>query len=699
MSVETSTWPEIPCDKDSIVSIHSDSAINFYESVLNADPWVLRVLSEGLLLPFKMVPKNYREKNNMSALNNMSVVRDIVFDWEKVGIVERLNYVPTCVNPLTLVSKTDVETGLVKNRLVIDQSRYVNKLIDAKHTKLNDLRHSEPWLRVDMYQTSFDLKDMFHHVKLHPSMTEFFGFEIVMEDGSTCCFKFKFLQYGNSFAVFAVTKLLKPILAYLHNLSIKCSIFIDDGRLLHMDCEYLRKTTQFTLKVLHRAGWTVNKRKSHLIPTQQLFYLGFFTDTVNMRYYSNIKKIELILGAIDRVLCENIVAKLEFAQLLGRISSRRTSHGPIVNIVTRHCQHLLGMSVHSQGEQDWNGYLSLDDNACRELRFLKDHLVTLNGFPIKRSKTPLKVIGLNEQRYISDTIPDDECANVHYFCSDASETHSFLYEMEKFSVVENVEFTQSESKQSSGFRELLAICKFIELYKPSHMNERNVIYWFTDSQNLLFFLKKGSRKWRIQEKVLDIKMYEQKNNISFIPVWVPREDDFLVLADAGSKLNLSTDEWTISNRDFAFVVQYFQLKPSVDCFATAENKKCDKFFSKIPQKSVTGIDFFAQKLISSEVYWACPPASLVLDVFKHIRSFENVTVLLFLPVWKASNFWPVIKENDNFHPLVSRFLLFSPEFVAGNEASNLFSGQKKFQSIVLLLNTAHCKNAVKCPIR
>ncbi len=44
-------------------------------------------------------------------------------------------------------------------------------------------------------------------------------------------YQFKVMAYGYSPAVEVVTRLLKPVKAYLHQLDIKISIFVDDGRI------------------------------------------------------------------------------------------------------------------------------------------------------------------------------------------------------------------------------------------------------------------------------------------------------------------------------------------------------------------------------------------------------------------------------------------------------------------------------------
>ena len=171
-----------------------------------------------------------------------------------------------------------------------------------------------------------------------------------------------------------------------------------------------------------------------------------------------------------------------------------------------------------------------------------------------------------------------------HICSDASDTHSYLYEMDKFTFVHEFKFIKEESNASSGYRELLSVIKFIESYQKDKFTNQTVIYWLTDSQNLYSFLKKGSRKLYIQKEILKVKKFEADMGVIIIPVWTFRDDENIKLADLGSKFEKSTDEWSIDPQTYIDICNYFQAKPTVDCFATTLNRKCKRFLAKSLKK-------------------------------------------------------------------------------------------------------------------
>jgi hypothetical protein len=75
----------------------------------------------------------------------------------------------------------------------------------------------------------------------------------------------------------------------------------------------------------------------------------------------------------------------------------RRSHGQLVEVLTRTCQHLLGVAVNSYG---WKCRLYLSYEAVRELVLLAKKLQGLNGQHIQSCEARSKVFSLaeNEKR-------------------------------------------------------------------------------------------------------------------------------------------------------------------------------------------------------------------------------------------------------------------------------------------------------------
>jgi len=142
-----------------------------------------------------------------------------------------------------------------------------------------------------------------------------------------------------------VTRLLRPVKAYLHSLGIKLSIYVDDGRVSASTAEQTWKQFQFVLTVIQLCGWNIQMKKTSTEAVQKLAHLGFITDSVNLRYWLPVEKEDLVVSMLESVISTAMegqqLSALELAKLLGRLNSMRRSHGTVLGVLTRTCQHLL----------------------------------------------------------------------------------------------------------------------------------------------------------------------------------------------------------------------------------------------------------------------------------------------------------------------------------------------------------------------
>ena len=165
-------------------SIHHKKSIEYYEKVVGAGEWQLDVVKNGLTLDWKgEAPGKYREVNNKSAVQGMSVIREKVAKWMKDGHVEKVEEQPWCTNPLSVAAKYDPVTDTTKFRPVIDLSRHVNKHVKEVKVKLDDLGVSEVLIEKNDFMGSFDLENQFFHVNLAPEFKKYFGFALPKEGG------------------------------------------------------------------------------------------------------------------------------------------------------------------------------------------------------------------------------------------------------------------------------------------------------------------------------------------------------------------------------------------------------------------------------------------------------------------------------------------------------------------------------------
>ena len=235
----------------------------------------------GYQIPFLALPEKYEERNNASVRRNQNIAASIVAELAKNKVIEVVATKPTCVNPLGLVTKTI--SGVITHQLVLDVSRWVNLFTIPAPVRLAHLEKALEITEKGDFQTIFDLKSAYHNVIIAPEHVQYLGASIQM-GGKTLYFVFTHLPFGLNCTVRAITKLWKPLTAYLHMQGIRFSIYIDDGRILTKSAEEAERARIFVYETVQNAGWQIAWSKSDKCnessPVKK--YLGFWIDTNSM---------------------------------------------------------------------------------------------------------------------------------------------------------------------------------------------------------------------------------------------------------------------------------------------------------------------------------------------------------------------------------------------------------------------------------
>jgi len=202
------------------------NCVEYWEKELQAGEWVINLLKGGYKVPFRSTPLPSELDNNASIRQNHSIAEEQVRLLLQQGVLRRVNFKPHCVNPLGLVTKTI--NNVVKHRVIFDGSRIINEHVDPPTVKLAHLQKALLKLNEKHLLGVFDLKSCYFHVKIDPELTTFFGVKLAI--GGVCTYMvYDYLPFGLSSAVHCITKLWKPITAYLQKKGIPLSVYIDDG--------------------------------------------------------------------------------------------------------------------------------------------------------------------------------------------------------------------------------------------------------------------------------------------------------------------------------------------------------------------------------------------------------------------------------------------------------------------------------------
>ena len=552
-------------------SIHEEQFRRFWTDNLKASPWVLSTLENGYEIPFENLPTDYEEENNASAKHNMKEVRKIVADMIKENIVKVVSKKPKCVSPLGLVSKIQ-DDGSMKHRLVFDASRCLNLCIKDQKVTLSHLEKALEMTEEGDWQTVFDLKSAYYHIRITEEQHQFLGASIVNSDGSKLYFVYRHLPFGLKCAVHAITKIWKPVIAFLQALGIRSSIYIDDGRLLSETKLKAEEARKKAYDVITKAGWILETKKSdgQNESKQEKTYLGFEIDSVKMMVKKDEKKLEKILQECRDLSTKVKVSVKDLASTMGKMAALIPSHGHIARYCTR--SGYVALTKHTD-QFGWRGVLNLTEECKKELIFFGDMAQKYNGFPIKSELNSVKVnIVFPEAKASKELVrllhgeKILEAEEVVRIVSDSSNFKAAIWYLDSKEKTElDFVFTEEEKATSSGFRELLAIKKAVEHFLFNGFMKNKMMLWATDSTNVVSFLEKGSSKSHVQSAVLGIAECLAKLNSFIQPIHLYREDSRIEEADRLSK-NPDSDDWSIDEISFQYLKSKYKLE--MDMFAS-----------------------------------------------------------------------------------------------------------------------------------
>ena len=648
-------------------SIHSKESIEFMKKLDPSDE-VLSIMQNGLKFELTEPPLPYFAPNNKSCVDNMSSAQTKVSKWLKQGIVYQVKNRPYCCSPLTVSAKTDYLTGQEKLRPCLDLSRHLNKYLRIPSVKLEGLDVAKKLLEPDCWQVSWDLTSAYLHINMAPEYQKYLGFSLPDLSGKVCFYQFSVMIFGWAPAVAVMTSLTKPLIAHLHKRGIKATIYIDDGRIVAKDAETARSHLQYALSVFERAGWNVERSKTSTEPVQRLYLLGYWCDTVLFQYSVAKFKLLHIKTLILQVIQADQCKLRDLAAVSGKLMAAIKAFSPVVPVMLRSTFYFIAIISEAVGDKAYETSVVLSKRIKNDLRFLHDNLDHYNGYPIFPNK-----IGFCLNSAIEDG--DISAANTQLreseglWVSDSSDIKAVAFNPCRLGPEISVySFSVTEMELSSSAREFLAVSTAVNRMQDQFTNSGlSTLYWVTDSQVLTIWLQKGSKVLAIQQMVADLFRLLHRLKIRLIPIWQPRENRLIAIADKASKYR-DTDDWGISRKSFKILEFIFNTQFTLDVYTNGTNWKVCRFFSKVAAPGSSGVNAHMQDW-SHDICFVCPPVNLVIDAYQYIISVPCRGVLLF-PHWERNPFWPVLTiDGIHLQPVFTRSYHFYPEIVTGPEHS------------------------------
>ena len=463
------------------------------------------------------------------------------------------------------------------------------------------------WIQPGAFLIGIDLKDQFLSVSINKKFRKFLRFRWLGKLFEWCS-----LPFGLKCSPRVVTKLLRPVMAFLRTVWNVCvSVYMDDMILQNQSADQCFFHAQILVLVLLSLGWEVNWEKSNFIPSNTLVHLGFKIDTVSMTATCPEEKLERLRSAAKTALEEGSITVLNLEKLLGLIESVRP--------VTPH--------------------------AALNYRSLQRQLLK-NKFPVRRPATLIKLSATSKANLVwwsketgfksNCTAPLQEPTPTLHIWSDASMQGCGSH-------TSRGEYTQrvwSDGEKSLHINHLELRSAREAAKEFALPGDR--IRLHIDSKVACAYVRKqgGTRSTSLSQEacLLWDEMIQREVSI-LTPHWISTSDNSV--ADFLTRQKGTTWEFKLNPILFSTIMTHFDLQPTLDSFASSETRQLPRYMSWDYEEDALGRDALLCRW--DEVTYCFPPIPLIPKVMNKIRD-EKIDAILVCPEWPASLWWMQVKQ-------------------------------------------------------
>jgi hypothetical protein len=119
-------------------------------------------------------------------------------------------------------------------------------------------------------------------------------------------------------------------------------------------------------------------------------------------------------------------------------------------------------------------------------------------------------------------------------------------------------------------------------------------------------------------------------------------------ADALSRRSSSArHEWSISDEAFQLMVHRWG-RPSIDWFASLENRRVQRFATRSPSLSATVVNAFSVPWQTERLGLMVPPFAMIARVVAKLVD-ERAPTMLVVPYWPTQTWWPLLTQIATDH--------------------------------------------------
>lgn len=559
-------------------------------------------------------------ENEISSLLEMKVIKEVKHEDGEV------------ISPIFTVPKKNNEYRLILN------VKALNKFVAYHHFKMDTFESTLKLVKKGDFMASVDLRHAYYSVPIADEQRKLFRFSWKGK-----VFEYTCLANGISSAPRLFTKLLKPVYATLRQSGHINSAYIDDSFLSSDSYEGCVKNVSDTSDLLEHVGFMINEKKSVLVPTTKIKFLGNLIDSEKMIVTLPEEKVLSIVKECRSLRNKDLITIRHLAQVLGRlVSSFSAVEFGSMHYRTLEREKSFALSINAG---NFDALMVLSDKAKADLTWWIENLHL-------------------QKRDIEHGNPDIEIVT-----DSSSEGWGAVCN----SVRIGGRWTDFEKKHHINYLEMLGAFYGMKSFLKDKSNLH--VKLLSDNQCCVSHLrnKGGIKSILCNDLAVQIWEWCLQRNIWISAAHVPGKDN---IADVCSRKFNENVEWMLNPHIFQDVVALWG-RPDVDMFASRLNKQLEKFASWHPDPEASFIDAFSVDWSEGNLYMF-PPFSLVTACLQKIVQ-DQADCVLVCPLWTTQIWWPVLMDllidyprilpkktdllslpaTDKVHPLIKKLSLLA----------------------------------------
>ena len=566
---------------------------------LGASRWVLRVLTEGLLLPWRRPPPPFRAPPIPQSSELVAWATAEVGRWVANGFCRRAT--PAEAASAQWSCATFVTDVARRPRLVVDLSPQNAWLYDRRF-RYETLPAFAAALKAGDHMASWDVSDAFHHIRLAPRECARLAFRVA----GVLYFPLT-LPFGLKLAPWALTKLLRPVVACLRSRGYVVLPYMDDfgisvSQAAPVTAADATAARADAVALFRRLGLHVHPSKGTATGTTRLEILGFVVDTVRQLLILPPERRRKLVGAAHSLLRAAAADRRWVrTRALQRFCGRAASAALAIPLARFRLRALFTAMAADRGRS------RLPSRALADLVWWAD-LAAAVGLGRTLWEQPTAMSLETDASPTGWGAVRDELTPAQGFFSLATRAHHI------------------------NRKELLAVLYAIESF-PS-VRGPGVVRVRTDSRVTMAVINAlSSRSPRLMAEVRRLRALLRHRGLGIEATWLASVEN--VHADRLSREPDATD-WQLTPAAFSSLSAAWGPF-TVDRFATTLNAKLPRFNSVRACPGAEAVNAYEQPW-AGELNYCAPPFAQAAAALR--KCYHEVASAVFvLPAWPAQAWW------------------------------------------------------------